>query len=84
LDLCLKELPMPLGTNAPVRVTEIVVLLRPSPPRKLPESLTGAASIGDIARVQLFLDRGANIEERAFFASPLAAACSVGQLDAVR
>jgi hypothetical protein len=66
------------------RLTEIVTLLRPERPRKLPESLTAAAMSGDLERMQLFLDQGANIEERSFFASPLGAACSVSQVESVR
>ena len=66
------------------RVTEIVELLRPERPRKLPESLTAAAMDGDLERMQLFLDQGADIEQRSFFASPLGAACSRGQLESVR
>src|SRR5262245_42704186 len=66
------------------RVTEIVELLRPERPRRLPESLTAAAMDGDLDRMQLFLDTGADIEQRSFFASPLAAACSHGQLESVR
>ena len=58
------------------RVTEIVELMRPERPRKLPESLTAAAMDGDLERMQLFLDQGADIEQRSFFASPLGAACS--------
>ena len=66
------------------RVTEIVELLRPERPTKLPESLTAAAMDGDLERMQLFLDQGADIEQRSFFASPLGAACSRGQLESVR
>jgi len=66
------------------RVTEIVELLRPERPRKLPESLTAAAMDGDLERMQLFLDQGANLEASSFFASPLGAACSRGQLESVR
>jgi len=66
------------------RVTEIISLLRPRQPRKLPESLTAAAMNGDLERMQLFLDRGSDIEARTSFASPLGAACSVGRLESVR
>lgn len=66
------------------RVTEIAVLLRPERPRRLPESLTAAAAEGDLERMQLFVDRGGAIEARTFFASPLAAACSAGQLESIR
>ena len=45
-------------TTAAARVTEIVALLRPQQARKLPESLTAAATTGDLERMQLFLDRG--------------------------
>jgi ankyrin repeat protein len=74
------------GQPAPnERVTQIIGLLRPERPRKLPESLTTAAMNGDIARMELFLARGANIEERSVgFISPLAAACSAGQTEAAR
>jgi len=73
------------GTESALRVTDIVVLLRPEKPRKLPETLTAAAMLGDLERMQVFLDRGANIEERSTgFASPLVAACARGQLDAAR
>ncbi len=67
------------------RVTEIIALLQPEPPRKWPESLTAAATAGDVERMLLFLDRGSRLEERsAGFASPLVAACAAGQADAVR
>lgn len=67
------------------RVTEIVSLLRPDRPRRLPASLTSAAASGDLERMQLFLDRGANIEERTVGQStPLTAACAHGQTEAVR
>lgn len=75
---------MSIVQNAAARVTEIVELLRPERPRKLPESLTAAAMDGDLERMQLFLDRGADIEQRSFFPSPLGAACTCGQLEAVR
>ena len=71
--------------NAVARATEIVALLRPDKPRKFPESLTAAAIAGDLERLQLFLDRGANIEERsAGHASPLGAACAFGQIESAR
>lgn len=67
------------------RVTEIVSLLRPERPRRFPESLAGAASGGDVERMQLFLDRGADIEQRGVGQStPLGAACAHGQKEAVR
>lgn len=75
---------MPKANSPAARVTEIVELLRPERPRKLPGSLTAAAMDGDLERMQLFLDRGADIEQRSFHASPLAAACTCGQLEAVR
>jgi hypothetical protein len=71
-------------TTSAGRVTEIVALLRPERPRKLPESLTAAAIDGDLESMQLFLDRGANIEARSSYASPLGAACSHGQLESAR
>ena len=71
--------------NATERLTDIVSLLRPERPGKLPESLTAAAAAGDIDRMQLFIDCGANIEELFVGrASPLAAACGTGELEAVR
>jgi hypothetical protein len=60
--------------------------LRPLPSRErgLPETLTGAASLGDIELMRVFLGRGADIEERSIgFASPLCAACAAGHLGAV-
>ncbi|MCC7134731.1 MAG: ankyrin repeat domain-containing protein [Gemmatimonadales bacterium] len=67
------------------RVTEIIALLEPERPRRLPETLTAAAAAGDLERMQLFLERGANLEERSVgFSSPLGAACAAGQLEAVR
>lgn len=72
-------------TRAPERVTEIVSLLRPERPRKWPESLTAAACLGDVERMCVFMERGADIEERSVgFVSPLAAACACGQVEAVR
>jgi hypothetical protein len=61
---------MSSNNTSAARVTEIVELLRPDRPRKLPESLTAAAMDGDLERMQLFLDQGADIEQRSFFASP--------------
>ena len=67
------------------RVDQIVGLLRPQRPKSRPESLTAAVLAGDIENMQLFVDRGASIEERSVgFASPLAAACSAGQPEAAR
>lgn len=75
---------MPIGQDAAARVTEIVELLRPERSRKLPETLTAAAMNGDLERMQLFLDRGADIEERSVgFASPLSAACAAGRLESL-
>jgi hypothetical protein len=75
---------MATASAAPARVTEIAVLLRPHPPRKMPESLSAAAMDGNVAMMQLFLERGSNIDARSFFASALTAACSAGQTEAVR
>lgn len=77
---------VPTGPSACAeRVTEIVSLLRPERPRRLPSSLAAAAGDGDLERMQLFLDRGVNIEERnAWQSTPLGAACAHGQKDAVR
>ena len=52
------------GTESALRVTDIVALLRPEKPRKLPETLTAADMLSNLERMQGFLDRGANIEER--------------------
>jgi hypothetical protein len=52
-------------------------LPRPSP---LAPTLIGAARAGDLAMVELFLQRGARLDERAVgFQSPLAAAAGAGQ-----
>lgn len=70
---------------AAARVTEIVSLLRPERSRKLPEWLGAAAAIGDIDCMQLFVDRGADLERRGYAsATPLGNAVSAGQHDAVR
>lgn len=54
---------------------------RPVPPA----SLTAAALAGDIDAMQVFLDRGADIEEKTVgFGSPLCAAAAAGKLEAVR
>jgi hypothetical protein len=67
------------------RVTEIVSLLRPEHPRRFPASLAAAAAEGDLERMQLFLERDANIEERNLWQStPLGAACAHAQTEAVR
>src|SRR6185369_8368566 len=63
----------------------VLSALRPARGRErgLPETLTGAASLGDIELMRVFLGRGADIEERSIgFASPLCAACAVGNLEA--
>jgi len=73
------------ATSPAARVTGIVTLLRPERPRRLPESFTAAAIAGDLERLQLFLDRGADIEERSVgHASPLAASCAFGRLESAR
>jgi hypothetical protein len=74
-----------MATSAAVRVTDIVSLLRTPRPRKWPEWLGAAASIGQLAAMQLFVDRGADLEQRgAFVGTPLCCAVSAGQYDAVR
>ena len=67
------------------RLLRVLSALRPLPNRErgLPDTLTGAASLGDVPLMRVFLDRGADIEERSIgFASPLCAACAAGNLDA--
>jgi uncharacterized protein len=67
------------------RLLYLLSALRPEPGRKrgLPDTLTGAASLGDIALMRVFLERGESIEGRSIgFASPLCAACSAGNVDA--
>ena len=67
------------------RLLQVLGSLRPLPGRErgLPDTLTGAASLGDLALMRVFLERGADIEERSIgFASPLCAACAAGSLDA--
>ena len=67
------------------RLLRVLGALRPLPGRErgLPDTLTGAASLGDVALIRVFLERGADIEERSIgFASPLCAACAAGNLDA--
>src|SRR5262245_20593382 len=72
-------------TSSAARVTEIISLLRSERPRRFPASLAGAAGEGDLERMQLFLDRGADIEQRSQWGStPLGAACTHGQTEAVR
>ena len=68
------------------RLLRVLSALRPAPSRErgLPDTLTGATSLGDIELMRVFLDRGADIEERSIgFASPLCAACAAGNLAAV-
>ena len=68
------------------RLLRILEALRPIPARErgLPDTLTGAASLGDVPLMCVFLERGADIEERSIgFASPLCAACAAGNLEAV-
>jgi ankyrin repeat protein len=68
------------------RLLRVLSALRPAPGRErgLPDTLTGAASLGDVAVMRVFLERGENIEERSIgFASPLCAACAANNLDAV-
>jgi len=67
------------------RLLRVLSALRPLPGRErgLPDTLTGAASLGDVHLMRVFLERGADIEERSIgFASPLCAACAAGNLDA--
>jgi len=67
------------------RLLRVLSALRPPPNRErgLPDTLTGAASLGDVHLMRVFLERGADIEERSIgFASPLGAACAAGNLDA--
>lgn len=76
---------MAVPASSAVRVTEIVSLLRPERSRKLPEWLGAAAAIGDIDCMQLFVDRGADLEARGYAsATPLCNAVTAGQHDAVR
>lgn len=76
---------MPSSSQPALRVSEILLRLRRSRSGKLPETLTAAATEGDLDVMELFLQRGANLEERAVgFISPLTAACSAGQLDSIR
>lgn len=76
---------MTAPASSAARVTQIVSVLRPERSRKLPEWLGAAAASGDIASMQLFLDRGADLEERGFVGlTPLCSAVSAGQHEAVR
>lgn len=71
--------------SAAGRLTEIVSLLRPERSRKWPEWLGAAAGEGNLAAMQLFLDRGADLEQRgAFTGTPLCSAVSASQYQAVR
>jgi ankyrin repeat protein len=74
-----------LGTEKR-RLFKLLSALRPSPDRSkgLPETLTGAVSIGDLELVRVFLARGADLEERTVgHASPLTAACARGRTEMV-
>src|SRR5262249_55814241 len=52
--------------------------------RRRERTLTGAAISGDVERVRVFLDAGADVEERSIgFASPLQAAAGAGRLPVV-
>lgn len=67
------------------RLLRLLDALRPLPARErgLPDTLTGAVSLGEIELMRVFLERGESIEERSIgFASPLCAACSAGNLEA--
>jgi ankyrin repeat protein len=67
------------------RLTRILSALREPGARRLPDSLTSAAAMGDIPLMEAFLERGADLAERTpGFASPLVAASTSGRLDAVR
>ena len=66
------------------RLFKLLDALHPYPNRSkgLPDNLTGAVTLGDIALVRIFVERGADLEEGTVgFASPLAAACSAGRSD---
>ncbi|MCM2326959.1 MAG: ankyrin repeat domain-containing protein [Lysobacter sp.] len=84
--VCFEEASLMAGDKASAeRVTQIISLLRPERPRRIPTSLAAAAASGDLERMQLFLDRGASVDERtAGQSTPLAAACAHGQKEAVR
>ena len=70
--------------GASARLFAVLSALRASD-RGLPANLTEAALVGDLAAIDTWLARGADLEERTVgFASPLAAAASAGQLAAVR
>ena len=72
--------------NQKETLLRVLSALRPARGRErgLPDTLTGAASLGDLALMRVFLERGAEVEERSIgFASPLCAACAAGNLDAV-
>lgn len=72
-------------SHGAARLTEIVSLLRPERSRKWPEWLGAAAGEGNLAAMQLFLDRGADIEQRgSFTGTPVCCAVSASQHQAVR
>jgi ankyrin repeat protein len=78
------------GESTPLsrkRLTRLLSALRPGDPghHGLPETLTGAAALGDLGLMQAFLEGGADPGERTpGFASPLVAASAAGQVEAVR
>lgn len=72
-------------SHGAARLTEIVSLLLPERSRKWPEWLGAAAGEGNLAAMQLFLDRGADIEQRgSFTGTPVCCAVSASQHQAVR
>jgi ankyrin repeat domain-containing protein 17 len=76
----------PRGPAEKRRLFKLLSALRPSPDRSkgLPETLTGAVSIGDLELTRVFLAHGADLEERTIgFASPLTAACARGRPEMV-
>ena len=75
------------GGRVKERVLGLLAAARASVPaaRTLPESLTAAAAAGHLPLMRLFLEKGANVDERSVgFTSPLCAACASGQVEAVR
>jgi uncharacterized protein len=76
----------PRGAAEKRRLFKLLSALRPFPDRSkgLPETLTGAVSIGDLELARVFLARGADLEERTMgHASPLTAACARGRTEMV-